>query len=988
MAIQEALKILAEFDDQASPQIKALNAQLEEVNKGVEKVGDTSEKSTKKVNELAKGAGAAKDGVGSLGKTADTTGKKVQDLGNKATQASAGGLAGLRSLIRNLSFDFRAFAQGGEAALGAATELAGSGASALGSALLGVGAGATAAATGLTTAAKATSTFNDEALQIAVTARRIVGSQREVQDSINASNRAIYALAKGQGFSRNEAKDFTSAISKQAEVLIRTETPLKAIVSLIKSFGNESRISGAVSAGAFARIGAEIQTAARAAASFVGTFAKGVGLGLGATLALVEGIAVGVRSAADNAAELADKLGITVERMETLSLLANENGGSIQGLVSVYDRLSKSLNKLDADNKKAEESFAALGIQQKDLAGKSETEIAGIIIKNYELLGRTTEATAAVQQLLGQSFREQIPSIKEASDNFGDYEERVRKYGATTTPELIAAGGRQEQALSNLGLAFKGLGIQIAGFASESITEIAQFTADAIKALKDTGAVGKVIQVVYQTVAILFANVSFVLKGVGRELGGIAAQLVSLAKLDFKGFTAIGDAVKEDAKAARAELDALEQRILNPQARVGTQGDVRGVDNALAAKAAEEAAIKAAAAEAKLASQRRLAAEEQQKLYASAKEELESQIRLSGELTNAERVLAETIDGKYSKFSAQQKQELLNLAQKLDIKEKQLELDKQLKDIEDDLNAQAAALTMAELEVSLAGKSVELREKELDLAKELATVRKASAGLSATQREDLETYVRTLNERRAALRIAQQEAEVVNQLLDNSEAAINSSIQKNVQIAKKLLEEGKISVLDYTTFVQDQLQRVKTANEEAASESSLFWQEAAKGIQSALSNFFFDVMQGKLTNLADSFKRTLDQMVANALAAKLADALFGGGFANGKSGANLGGYVGQFVDFLSGVFGREKGGPVRAGVPYIVGEKRAELFVPDQAGTIVPSLEGLQSAGTNITFAISAMDSQDVIRSIDKVSRQVANIVNGASGKYNLQGVR
>jgi len=49
---------------------------------------------------------------------------------------------------------------------------------------------------------------------------------------------------------------------------------------------------------------------------------------------------------------------------------------------------------------------------------------------------------------------------------------------------------------------------------------------------------------------------------------------------------------------------------------------------------------------------------------------------------------------------------------------------------------------------------------------------------------------------------------------------------------------------------------------------------------------------------------------------------------------------------------RAKGGPVRPGVPYIVGEERAEVFWPDQAGTIIPSTEGfgVKRSVTN-TFA-------------------------------------
>jgi tape measure domain-containing protein len=39
---------------------------------------------------------------------------------------------------------------------------------------------------------------------------------------------------------------------------------------------------------------------------------------------------------------------------------------------------------------------------------------------------------------------------------------------------------------------------------------------------------------------------------------------------------------------------------------------------------------------------------------------------------------------------------------------------------------------------------------------------------------------------------------------------------------------------------------------------------------------------------------------------------------------------------LAGMPGRAHGGPVRAGMPYVVGEHRPELFVPDQNGTIIP----------------------------------------------------
>jgi hypothetical protein len=87
------------------------------------------------------------------------------------------------------------------------------------------------------------------------------------------------------------------------------------------------------------------------------------------------------------------------------------------------------------------------------------------------------------------------------------------------------------------------------------------------------------------------------------------------------------------------------------------------------------------------------------------------------------------------------------------------------------------------------------------------------------------------------------------------------------------------------------------------------------------------------------------------------------GFLEGKDAGeifrNLIGDIGQQllsmgVSGLSGGLGnalfpgiprREHGGPVRRGQAYVVGEKRAELFVPDQNGTIIPQLPDASAAG-------------------------------------------
>lgn len=72
------------------------------------------------------------------------------------------------------------------------------------------------------------------------------------------------------------------------------------------------------------------------------------------------------------------------------------------------------------------------------------------------------------------------------------------------------------------------------------------------------------------------------------------------------------------------------------------------------------------------------------------------------------------------------------------------------------------------------------------------------------------------------------------------------------------------------------------------------------------------------------------------------------GMADMGKGALLGAKIGTGAGALGGAVyhgvsaqGKARGGPVQAGNPYIVGEKRAELFVPGVSGNILPSVPGM-----------------------------------------------
>jgi len=162
--------------------------------------------------------------------------------------------------------------------------------------------------------------------------------------------------------------------------------------------------------------------------------------------------------------------------------------------------------------------------------------------------------------------------------------------------------------------------------------------------------------------------------------------------------------------------------------------------------------------------------------------------------------------------------------------------------------------------------------------------------------------------------------------------------------------------------------------QDAASQTNEFMRQAARNMQSDFSSFFFDVMQGNLTDLAGSFKRTIDKMVADLLASKLLTFVAG----NFSETGVLGGLLGSMF--------RANGGPVSAGKPYIVGEQGPELMIPKTAGSVVPNKDlNKMGGGNTVNVNITAMDSQDVYRALEQNKRPIAELLFGAANTYNLR---
>jgi len=214
----------------------------------------------------------------------------------------------------------------------------------------------------------------------------------------------------------------------------------------------------------------------------------------------------------------------------------------------------------------------------------------------------------------------------------------------------------------------------------------------------------------------------------------------------------------------------------------------------------------------------------------------------------------------------------------------------------------------------------------------------------------------------------------------------NETLKEQKRLQNETLKEQK-RLQEELRAKEEEKQRLANIKQKQEEESWLRLQEYRNGmkeiggeIEGVFSTFFQELDNGfksATENMFVNFKNMIDRMVAEALAAKVVRLLFGDITGSGNAGGLFGG---QLQAGMARMFGRENGGPVQAGLPYIVGEKRPELFVPNQNGTIVPDLSMV--GGSTVT--INAIDSRSVAQFIDDNKFAFTQAVNNTNRRYNI----
>ena len=101
----------------------------------------------------------------------------------------------------------------------------------------------------------------------------------------------------------------------------------------------------------------------------------------------------------------------------------------------------------------------------------------------------------------------------------------------------------------------------------------------------------------------------------------------------------------------------------------------------------------------------------------------------------------------------------------------------------------------------------------------------------------------------------------------------------------------------------------------------------------------------------------------------------------------VGGAIAFGSSLLNKMKGFEKGGRPPVGQPSIVGEKGAELFVPDQAGTIVPNDKLGMGKQVTVNFNINTVDARGFNELLVNSRGTIVNLINSAMNEKGKMAI-
>jgi nitrogen fixation protein FixH len=634
--------------------------------------------------------------------------------------------------------------------------------------------------------------------------------------------------------------------------------------------------------------------------------ARRIGVAVAAAAASFVYFAIRTTKATDEMIKFGHRLGLTAEEMRRLQFVGDRTGTNITSLANAMQRLTRNLADARDGTGPAVDALEKLGLSARDLLDMSQEEAFFAIAKELKNVADRGTQTQAAFNLLGREGQSLLGMINRSGDQFAEMAAEFDKFNLSLSNLQAKNVENLADAMSDVSTV---LGMVRQRFVAELSPAITSVLDKLVLARVRSGEFGETADAAARATVRGFARV---LDGAANIVQAIedyptSAQfgIVGLLIFGKKGAligAAIGatfDMVTDTARlfgvAVEGEAARLGriQRDIESIERLIQRGRALPHQIALLEQLREQHEALAGA----LSTQ---AAEDYAKFFAPAEEQVG---RLSSSIREAAEAMRAGIGG------ALEIDVLPRIVGDMDIDELPDAIEDSVQRTIAALERQAATLGMTTSEMTLYGLRV-------DEATE-AQLRHAEALLA------------TIDEHGRMQDLVQEAGRVFEDTRTDLER-FNAQIERLNELRDTFID-GK-PLIDADTY-----ERAVAAAQDALTKTenmmTEFARQGARNMQTHFAEFLFNPLEEGFRGMVRGFSESLRRMMAEAASSMVFQALFGG----------LAGSANPFLSTLGTTFGggRAAGGPVKAGVSYLVGERGPERFVPTTSGAILPGAASL-----------------------------------------------
>ncbi|MGV6491391.1 hypothetical protein ACTUVK_000554 [Stenotrophomonas rhizophila] len=188
-------------------------------------------------------------------------------------------------------------------------------------------------------------------------------------------------------------------------------------------------------------------------------------------------------NAADRIDELSARFSISTETLSGWGYAAKMTGSDLEGLVGIIPKFSKNIADASKAGSEADKTFKALGISVKDQAGnlRSFEDLLPEVQNRFAGISNETTKTALAMQLFGKSGSEFLEFLSLGADGMRTMEERARSLGIVIDADTAGAAAEFNDRVDDLRAATQGWFTQLAGELLPTLTDLTSQLVDVAK---------------------------------------------------------------------------------------------------------------------------------------------------------------------------------------------------------------------------------------------------------------------------------------------------------------------------------------------------------------------------------------------------------------------------------------------------------------------------------------------------------------------------